>query len=60
MKIIAIDNYDRESVSDLLVCEHLNSYYSKLIFKFLTSLEPHCDYVYRLVSDDYVLYEFEP
>ena len=61
MKIIRVDNYARENVSDKLVCENVNEYYGKHIVEFLNnkfSGEHSPDY-YELVEDDYKLYIFE-
>ena len=61
MKIIAVDNYDRETVSDFLVCENINASKGKLVVDFLNRHygEPS-DYYYRLVPDEYKLYKYEP
>jgi hypothetical protein len=57
MKIIAVDNFDNESVSDLLVCENISDYHGNLIVKFLNDREgDYSPYFYRLVSD----YIWEP
>jgi len=61
MKIIQIDNYDRDYISDVLVCENVNEYYGKKILDFLIkslSNDTGQNY-YRLVEDDYKLYTFE-
>ena len=61
MKIIAVDNFDNESVSDHLVCENVNEHYGNLIVKFLNSEgDNYSPYFYRLVSDDHKLYIWEP
>ncbi len=58
MKIIAVDNYDRESVSDILVCENVHEYYGKrIVEKFNTESS---DRFLRLVPDSGKLYKFEP
>lgn len=33
-KIICTDSYDRDTVSNKLVCDNLNNYYGKLIVDF--------------------------
>jgi hypothetical protein len=61
MKIIQIDNFDRDYISDVLVCENVNEYYGKKILDFLIkslSNDTGQNY-YRLVEDDYKLYTFE-
>lgn len=62
MKIIKVDNFDRENHSDILVCENVNEFYGKAIVGFLNDKlsGPSIPDYYRLVSDDYKLYEFEP
>lgn len=62
MKIISIDNFDRESVSDKLICENVSKHYGEIIVDLLNenySGENSLSY-YKLVEDDYVLYEFRP
>jgi hypothetical protein len=61
MKIICKDNYDREHVSDTLVCENVNEYYANHITKLLNEKEgDHSPDYYRAVPDDHKLYKFEP
>ena len=62
MKIIQIDNFGRDHVSDALVAEKVNDYYAKFIVK---KLNKHFSGVtsplfYKAVPDDHKLYEFEP
>jgi len=62
MKIIKVSNYDNESQSDVLVADNVNEHYGKflveaLIKEFSSNVSP--DY-FRLVPDDYKLYEFKP
>ena len=60
MKIIAIDNFNRENVDDMLVAENVNRYYGKLIVDLLNQkFSVNYDWFYKLVDDDYKLYEFE-
>ena len=59
MKIIQVDNFDRDSVSDTLVAENANEYYGKAIVEFLIdkfSGDTSSSY-FRLVPDDYKLYK---
>lgn len=61
MKVIRIDNFARENVSDKLVCENVSHYYGEIITKYLNenfSGENSPDF-YKLVDDDYKLYVFE-
>ncbi len=60
MKIIAIDNFNRENVDDMLVAENVNRYYGKLIVDLLNQkFSVNYDWFYKLVDDDYKLYKFE-
>lgn len=62
MKIICVDNFNRESVSDTLVAENVNEFYGKKIVDFLNDKfsgdTTGC--WFRLVTNKYKLYEFEP
>jgi len=62
MKIIKVDNFDREDISDELIAENVPDYYVKCIVeelnqKFGGSTSP--DY-FMGKPDDYKLYTFEP
>lgn len=61
MKIICVDNFNRDGHSDELVCENVNEFYGKRITTFLNakfSGETSSDF-YRLVEDEHKLYKFE-
>lgn len=61
MKVICVDNFDREFVSDTLVCENTNECYGKMIVELLNqSAGAESPRYYRLVEDDYKLYKFRP
>ncbi len=61
MKIIAVDNFDREIRSDEVIAENLNDYYAKLITRLLNAgLPEDSDLFFRAVENDYKLYIFEP
>ncbi len=62
MKIIGVDNFDRENHSDILVAESLNEYYAKTIVEFLNNKygNEYAPYYFRVVPDNYKLYRFEP
>lgn len=61
MKIIMVDNYDREIFSDILICENINEYTGEKVCEFLNSNEQRSfDSWFKLVKDDYKLFEFEP
>ena len=60
MKIVKTDNYGRDTESDVLVCENINTAYGTIIVNMLNN-DPnrhHEDY-FELLSDDYKLYEWE-
>jgi len=62
MKIIRVSNFGTESVSDQLIAAEVSEYYgkflvNKLINKFSGDNAPDW---FRLVPDDYKLYEFKP
>ena len=59
MKIIKVDNYDRETVSDVLIAENINSHWGGRIIKFLNDKYDSPDF-FRLTEDDYKLYEWKP
>jgi len=61
MKIIEVDNFNRDNVSDTLVCENVNKQFGKIIVDGLNKRlsGDGSAYFYRLVEDDYVLYKFE-
>ena len=62
MKIVKIDNFDRDFISDELIAENVLKYYADEIVKMLNS---QCsgsnspDY-FEVKPDDYKLYTFEP
>lgn len=62
MKIISIDNFGRESVSDVLVAEKVSKYFAPIITDLLNEKLSgnHSPYFYRTVDDNYELYEFKP
>lgn len=59
MKIICVDNFNREIYSDRLICENIHEITGKEVVEFLNnkySGESSADY-YKLVPDDYKLFE---
>lgn len=62
MKIICVDNFNRESRSDSLVAENINAYYAKFIVEKLNEnlSGDQSPNFYRVVTDNYKLYTFEP
>jgi len=61
MKIIDVDNYDRESVNDKLICENINTFYGKsIVDKLNEESKGLAETFYKLVEDSYTLYIFKP
>lgn len=61
MKIICVDNLNRETYDDKLVCENIDKFYGEIVVKSLNdklSGEYSSSY-FRLVEDDYKLYKYE-
>ncbi len=58
MKIITVDNFDRETVAQTLVCDHIKSEkVGKIILEALQATYREGDSTwYRLVPDDHVLW----
>lgn len=61
MKIICVDNFDRDTKDDTLVCENVNEYYGKILVNFLNDKlsGEHSSDFYRLVEDNHKLYKYE-
>lgn len=61
MKIIKVDNFDREIYSDKLIATSLSDFYAKRIANLLNDNEdPQGPDYYRAVQDDHTLFKFEP
>jgi len=62
MKIINVDNFDREWVDDKVVCENVSEYYGGIIVDFLNDRlsGDHSSDFYKLVENDHKLYAWEP
>ena len=61
MKIIVVDNFDRETRSDDLVAENLNAFYADHIVVFLNDKFGGDESIFfRIVEDDYQLYTWKP
>ena len=71
MKIVGVDNYQRENMSDILVCENVNEKYGQIITDFLNygkrikNDERDSDLrlldnsvFFKLVKDDYELFDY--
>lgn len=53
MKVIGRDNFARENVADVLVCENVNEYFALLIAKLLNKHSGALgNYFYYAVADD--------
>lgn len=62
MKIICVDNFNRDYKSDELVCENINEYYGKYIVNQLNTYfnGENSPLYFKLVPDDHKLYVFNP
>lgn len=61
MKIICVDNYDREIYDDVLIAENVHKGYGKEIVDLLNNSPKRVDGDYfRLVDDNHKLFKFEP
>lgn len=52
MKIVQIDNFDRDYVSDVLIAENVNEHFGKLIVDFLNSRESVTSERYFVLRQD--------
>jgi hypothetical protein len=60
MKIIAVDNFNRETHDDKLICENIDIYYAKLIVRLLNdSYGESSDTFFKVVENDHKLYRYE-
>jgi hypothetical protein len=61
MKIIRVDNFDRDNVSDKLIAEGISSKDAETIVTGLNAKESEdSPDFYKAVPDDHVLYVYEP
>jgi hypothetical protein len=62
MKIIGSSNYDKETVNDILVADHITDERDgKIMTDALNAnASNYSHYFYSLMPDDYVLYKWEP
>ena len=58
-KVIGVDNYDRDTVDDILVCVGVTEFYGKLIVNALNATFAKGTYFYKLVPMGHVLYKWE-
>jgi hypothetical protein len=62
MKIIGVDNFNMDNVSDQLIAEHVNEFYGNAIIEFLNKkyVGDNSSIYFKLVEDNYKLYVWEP
>ena len=62
MKIVKIDNYNRESISDVLIAENVPSSYAETIVTMLNQKfgGRYSSRFYVVKPNDYKLYKFDP
>ena len=61
MKIIMTDNYARDYVDDILICENVSRVYGTIIVDCLNNhITRAHDKCFILVNNDYKLVKFEP
>lgn len=62
MKIIGVDNFDRDYVSDILVCEKIHESYATAVCEALNEKfgGPYATRFFKVVNDDHELYEGKP
>ncbi len=66
MKIISVDNFDREQIGtsdDKLIAENVDTYYIDTIVAALNGVycaTEHADRFFKAVPDNYVLREYRP
>lgn len=60
MKIVCVDNFNRDYVSDKVIANNVSEYYGKEIVKFLNNKfgGKHSPYFFRMVEEEYELYTF--
>lgn len=58
MKIISVDNFNRESYADKLIAENVSGYLGKAVTDFLNEKfgGDYSNNYFKLVEDDYVLW----
>ena len=62
MKIVQVDNFDRDYIPDRLIAENVSKHFEEFLVKALNEKysSEHSPEYYRLVPDDYKLKEWEP
>lgn len=59
MKVVIVDNYDRDTVSDRLLAENLSEKEAREKADKFNNSHPGSEYAV-VKPDDYVLYKYEP
>lgn len=61
LKIISVDNFDRENYNDVLICENVNGHFGNVLVDFLNEKYSGdtAQRFFKLVEDDFKLYEFK-
>ncbi len=58
MKIILVDNFNRESISDILIAENVINHYAIMIVdKMNNDIHEDSPYFYKAVKNEYKLYD---
>lgn len=61
MKVIAVDNFARDNVSDRLILQDCTEEVGKRVVKEHNDKMHECsEWYYKLVDEDYKLYKWEP
>lgn len=61
MKIVCVDNYDREYYDDVLIAENVHEYWGKKAVNLLNENEhENSENYFILVNDDHKLFKFKP
>jgi len=60
MKIVCIDNYNRDYIDDILVAENVTESFSERIVTLLNKNQSYSDEWFISVSDDYQLKKAKP
>lgn len=60
MKIIQVDAFDRDNVSDIFIAQHLTTYWAEHIVTLLNVKFLDSSLFFKAVPDDYKLYKFVP
>ena len=59
MKIIRMDNYNRELYDDVLIAKNISKMYGEKITDLFNTDNKDDNWFYKLVEDNYELFKFE-